>query len=922
MKTAAVRAMTVAAMMVGVCLPMAGCATKEMKGTPFFTGEYSVRQGPAEDRVNLWPVMYYRKPALSVLWPLIELTEDHFAFRPVTSVYGLDEDKKVFNVLWPLSQFDGKSGENRIFPFFWGRDYLTAFPLYWHHDQPFGEKGGYDGLIPLWSYYRHESDYSAYFFWPLIHLKNSRGEKGWHVWPLAGNYTDSDGFYRFGLWPLGHQWSSGRGRKNGDMFLPLYYREWEKNRWKFFSLPWSFGYDADERSNWQLAFPLFYHSADPRGSRFLSLPYSQGVSRPKDSTGYHQWSLLFPLYFSGKDGMAEGKQAWHSRLWASLAGGYRRDKTGMDWVFVPLLAKGNTQGDSGSWYVGGPLAHAEWDAKSRRSHLFPFYYRASDPKSSVFLSLPWSCGTEENLRRWQLVPPLFYHSSSASGRSLLTPLYSYSESEAGKTRWDLLAPLYFSRKSGEEHLLATLLGGYRSDGQGKNWLIYPLLSGGRRTESGGDVWVAAPLIHAAWDKESVSHQFLPFYYWNSKSRTFLSPLAATWSGADGSDVTAVPPFLSLYSSGKGKKEKTLWTAGGLARFSWGEEPGPNYFFPLYYKGRGERAFISPLYAGWSDAGRRCRLFPPVLSGYAVDGKETDMLAVGGLFHHRWGGPVGSGRGYLFPLYFYEEGRSFLTPLFGWNKDKRDGYVYPLTPLVGFRTGERTGGWLFPLFDARRNRATGRVDGQFLWGEYWIQGDCASSGIFPFYSYHNKGSLDSPQDRGITYHPCGKEILTFPGFWYENTMKRQPGKDSPNRVTYTRKHGLFPLWSYSGIRTEPTGEEDVEGRFLLLLYDYKREVTPVPKNGGTSSDYRRARVLWRLWHYERIGDTVSVDVFPTITYDRKGDTYRKTSFLWRFFRYERDEKGRKLDLLFVPILRSKSARDGNGAPSGNPEKPTG
>ena len=41
-----------------------GCRTTAMKGTPFFSGENPEREGPVEDRVNLWPLAYYRAPAL------------------------------------------------------------------------------------------------------------------------------------------------------------------------------------------------------------------------------------------------------------------------------------------------------------------------------------------------------------------------------------------------------------------------------------------------------------------------------------------------------------------------------------------------------------------------------------------------------------------------------------------------------------------------------------------------------------------------------------------------------------------------------------------------------------------------------------------------------------------------------------------
>ena len=58
-------------------LVLTGCSTAAMKGTPFYTGEYPVREGPAADRVNLWPLAYYRAPALSVLWPVMDFSLGH-----------------------------------------------------------------------------------------------------------------------------------------------------------------------------------------------------------------------------------------------------------------------------------------------------------------------------------------------------------------------------------------------------------------------------------------------------------------------------------------------------------------------------------------------------------------------------------------------------------------------------------------------------------------------------------------------------------------------------------------------------------------------------------------------------------------------------------------------------------------------------
>jgi len=116
-----------------------------------------------------------------------------------------------------------------------------------------------------------------------------------------------------------------------------------------------------------------------------------------------------------------------------------------------------------------------------------------------------------------------------------------------------------------------------------------------------------------------------------------------------------------------------------------------------------------------------------------------------------------------------------------------------------------------------------------------------------------------------------------------------------------RNRLFPLWHYT--RRE-YGEEDgpamSKGAVLWKLYDSKTEQGTVEE----PHDYVRRRLLWRVWHYERLDGDVSVDAFPFITYDRKDDGFKRTSFLWRFFRYENHpEEGKKLDLLFIPVRRS-------------------
>ena len=71
--------------MVSALALLAGCATKEMKSTPFYEGSDVTYTGRQEDRVNVWPLAYWRAPVGSVLWPMVSFSDSHFSFFPFYS---------------------------------------------------------------------------------------------------------------------------------------------------------------------------------------------------------------------------------------------------------------------------------------------------------------------------------------------------------------------------------------------------------------------------------------------------------------------------------------------------------------------------------------------------------------------------------------------------------------------------------------------------------------------------------------------------------------------------------------------------------------------------------------------------------------------------------------------------------------------
>ena len=346
-----------------------GCRTNAMKGTPFFSGEYKGRVGPAENRVNLWPLVYWRDPALSVLWPIGEYADDRLAVRPLFSRYRDKPDGPYTetNILWPIAHFDAAHGDYRVFPYFWGRSwghgsYHVLFPFVWDFRHP-DNKSGCNALFPLWIHDwderagRSETD----VLWPIFNRETGPNTDYVRLFPLFGrsrNPKNGDGFD----WALAGL--LGRSKENGIEYywaLPFFLRNvqddelwtllWSGSlggdkRWWFVPLLLSGGrYDADgsdtltvllgglagwiraggelDRS-WLL--PLWYRE----GGNLFTLPYARWTSgdgtehawyTPLFGTlrGTHSGSWLFPLW-----DWDDGPNGSYDRSFLLVAGGSRR----------------------------------------------------------------------------------------------------------------------------------------------------------------------------------------------------------------------------------------------------------------------------------------------------------------------------------------------------------------------------------------------------------------------------------------------------------------------------------------------------------------------------------------------------------------------------------------------------------------------
>ena len=332
-----------------VVLALAGCSTPQMKSTPFYSGGDTVYTGKAEDRVNLWPLAYYREPALSVLWPMFSVTDDHVAFRPFyTQVRqnGRGGDFDEFNFLWPYGQLDTLHGSGRVPPFFWDTDSWSVFPLYWHTSTS-------DMLFPLFGDFRG-SKHTQWYLAGLAGYTSKSSE--WKSWLFPLLYLDSDGDFlspiggRFGETAITPFWISGRTSDNStEQIVPPLLSKFERygngsgtDRVLLCLYGTDYGSGGDVELNW--LFP-FYSYACKKGPNPLCLG---GVKATANGNIYAGW--LFPFY----------SYDTRNDLFVSLVyGHFGQRKT---WWGCPLFGTNGGTHRSGVWAF--PLVDVEFDDRT------------------------------------------------------------------------------------------------------------------------------------------------------------------------------------------------------------------------------------------------------------------------------------------------------------------------------------------------------------------------------------------------------------------------------------------------------------------------------------------------------------------------------------------------------------------------------
>lgn len=538
---------------VGLSL-LSGCSMKEFSSTPFYEGNTVKYTGAVEDRVNLWPVAYWREPVGSVAWPLVSFGNDHFALRPIYSQYkksGMGEYDE-YNVLWPIAQFDTDDKDYRIFPFFWGRDYsnhpyFCLFPIAWYNDE-------FSGAFPFfWSIDKYNTGFCVFpFFWaetrsyslwhtllPLYYYESYEAKddtpstsKFWTVCGLAGYNRRGGEFTEHRFWPLYH-WERGSfysipyarhqsggtvknrillgfaGRDsntNGEYMaswvFPLYYHN--KNKEEFLSPL----YGSAKDSSWLL--PLYYRDS----KKFITPIYGKTQNANwaiplyyKDNekliTALGGWNKdmywLIPLYYKDKDSFItplygrDGDNEWLLPL-------YTRDKTKFS---TALFSKWNDEKKGEKGFFSLPiLSGANWSTNSEKSYWYALAGLAGSKTDA----------TGKDSSQWAF--PVFFrdkdkgfyslpYSWDGGGTSQTNSYFAcgLAGTRSGKTGGGWLFPVFDYKK---DKSFKSLLYSWDGGGTSKTNSYYALSLAGKRSgrETG---WWLFPFYNkekdAAYDKE-------------------------------------------------------------------------------------------------------------------------------------------------------------------------------------------------------------------------------------------------------------------------------------------------------------------------------------------------------------------------------------------------------------------------------------
>ena len=677
---------------------------------------------------------------------------------------------------------------------------------------------------------------------------------------------------RVNLWPLAY-WREPVGSivwpliSWGDDHLalrPVYsqYKQDGSGEYDEFNFLWPVS-QFDTRDNDYRVFPFFWgksHGSSPYFTLFPALWWNR------------EFSGVFPFFWSDNgDGFCVFPLVWHSA----------NGSNSLDTVF-PLYYYRSFSGGSSFWALCGLAGCNSRERELAKHYFLPFYLW----NRGEFYSLPYSC----------------YRSDGIVKSRVLCSLAGVDSSEKGEYRASWLFPLYYH----DDDLALTPIFGRKG---GSHWVL-PFYY---RSEKS--------FVTSLFGWSGDADWAVPFYW--RDNRTFASLPYWRHLGSDGEiDAAFSLPLLSGYERDHKSGDRLLYLLMGLGGHVWNDETGgASWAFPLYYSDR--ESFYTLLYG---HNPRRTWLFPVYFGGedrtyitplYGRNRKDGSDWLVPLYYRNKesfitpFYGRSGT-CSWMLPLYLREKERSFYSLPYGWSGGgSSNTNTYFAAGLAGLKSGRKEGGWMFPLFNYKKDSDFDEKESWLdeaklpesvkVWTEIetnkvWNSTKKTYESVVepkPHATYVSASNTKThllvfDNDKSLFgWAPCGVTNC------YELTAKHKLG----NKLVFNHESNREVCFDTT-TREKISDSEEGDTSLLMFLYNGEHRSD---KAKGTS--YTSHRVLWKLWDWEEENGDVALDVFPGFTYDSKTNGYSKTSFLWRFFRYENDpEKGKKVDLLFIPVWR--------------------
>ena len=385
--------------------------------------------------------------------PDVEAHEDDFLYPLLTSVRYGKERRWQIGQLISISGGQEQGGVEKkrltLFPFYFSQrspdtnlNYTAFVPFYGRLKDRLFHNEIYFVMFPIFSETRKRDVVTDNYLYPLVHVRQGDGLRGWQVWPIVGSEhkdvtTRTNGFgdvevvgghdKSFFIWPLHLKQDTGIGTDNPEKFrasIPLYAYSRSPQR-DSTSVLWPFFTWIDDRGKkyheWQGPWPfvIFTRGEGKTTSRVWPL-FSRSHNAEMASTSY-----VWPVYV-------------HRRLHADPLD---QQRTRVLFYLYSRMTQKNTQ----------------TGAEKRRLDMWPFFTWHRDFSGSERLqvlapiepAVPDNPGIERNWSPlWSLWRAEDNAKTGAASRSLLWNLYRRETAPAHK-KVSLLFGLFQYQSDGD-----------------------------------------------------------------------------------------------------------------------------------------------------------------------------------------------------------------------------------------------------------------------------------------------------------------------------------------------------------------------------------------------------------------------------------------------------------------------------------------